>query len=100
MTSPFFILIILLAAVALVAANAYLISREYFEMVAMRHMPVDDARLLRKQNTLQVFTAGLFPAALALIPVINVAAPLFATSYFVHIFKQVAASSVNTGKYR
>lgn len=84
----------------LVAANAYLISREYFEMVAMRHMPVEDARLLRKQNTPQIFMAGLFPALVSLIPVINLAAPLLATSYFVHIFKQVAATSVNTGRYR
>ncbi len=89
-----------LGAAALVAANAYLLSREYFEMVAMRHMPVEDARLLRQQNTPRVFMAGLIPAAMALVPVINIAAPLFATAYFVHIFKQVAASSANTGRYR
>ena len=89
-----------LGAFALLGANAYLISREYFEMAAMRHMPVEEARLLRKQNTPQVFAAGLIPAALALIPIANIAAPLFATSYFVHLFKQVAASSAKNGKYR
>lgn len=89
-----------LGALALVAANAYLISREYFEMVAMRHMPVEDARLLRKQNTPRIFMAGLLPAAIALVPLVNVAVPLFATSYFVHIFKQVAASSASSGRYR
>lgn len=82
-----------IGAAALVAANAYLIGREYFEMVAMRHMPVDEARLLRKENTPRIFAAGIVPALLSLVPVLNLAVPLFATSYFVHIFKQVRASS-------
>jgi CysZ protein len=79
--------------VALIVANAYLLSREYFEMVAMRHMPVDDARALRKMNTPQIFMAGFLPALLALIPIGNLLVPLFSTSYFTHIFKRVQASS-------
>jgi CysZ protein len=82
-----------IGAAALVAANAYLISREYFQMVAMRHMPIDEARLLRRENTPRIFAAGIVPALLSLVPVVNLAVPLFATSYFVHIFKQVRRSS-------
>ena len=80
-------------AVALVAANAYLIGREYFEMVAMRHMATEDAREMRKQNGPAIFFAGLVPAVVSLIPVVNLAVPLFATSYFTHLFKSVRASS-------
>ena len=58
-----------IGAAALVAANAYLIGREYFEMVAMRHMPVDEARLLRQENTPRIFAAGIVPALLALVPI-------------------------------
>ena len=82
-----------IGAVALIIANAYLLSREYFEMIAMRHMPVDEARQLRKENSPQVFAAGFVLALLSIIPVVNLAVPLFATSYFVHIFKRVQASS-------
>jgi CysZ protein len=82
-----------IGALALIVANAYLLSREFFEMIAMRHMPVDEARLLRKENTPQVFAAGFVPALLSIIPVVNLLVPLFATSYFMHIFKQVRASS-------
>ena len=82
-----------IGAVALIIANAYLLSREYFEMIAMRHMPVDEARQLRKENSPQVFAAGFVPALLSIIPIVNLAVPLFATSYFVHIFKRVQASS-------
>jgi CysZ protein len=30
------------------------------------------------------------PAGLALIPFVNILVPLFSTSYFVHIFKQIS----------
>lgn len=80
-------------AIALVAANAYLLSREYFEMVAMRHMSAEEARILRRENGPSVFLAGLLPAAFSLVPVVNLAVPLFATSYFTHFFKSVRASS-------
>ncbi len=82
-----------IGAAVLIAANAYLIGREYFEMVAMRHMPVEEARFLRKAYTPRIFAAGIIPAVLSLVPLLNLAVPLFATSYFVHIFKQVRAFS-------
>ncbi len=78
-----------IGAVMMVIGNAYLLGREYFSMVAMRHMPVRGARELRKLNAGRVFAAGLIPAGLALVPVVNLFVPLFATSYFVHIFKKV-----------
>lgn len=80
-------------AIALVAANAYLLSREYFEMVAMRHMTAEDAKILRRENGPSVFLAGLLPAAFSLIPIVNLVVPLFATAYFTHLFKSVRASS-------
>ncbi|MBL8791492.1 MAG: sulfate transporter family protein [Rhizobiales bacterium] len=82
-----------IGVVALVLVNAYLISREYFEMAAMRVMPVEDARELRRQNAMSVLIAGLLPALLALVPIVNLTVPLFATSYFVHLFRQARASS-------
>mgnify|MGYP006278530853 CR=1 FL=1 len=51
------VVILGVGAVALVAANAYLIGREYFEMVAMRHLPAADAREVRKQNAPAIFFA-------------------------------------------
>ncbi len=80
-------------AFVLVAANAYLIGREYFEMVAMRHMPVEEAKILRKENSPTVFIAALLPAMMSLVPFLNLAVPLFSTAYFTHLFKSVQASS-------
>jgi CysZ protein len=74
------------AAVMLVA-NAYLLSREYFEMIGLRHMPKANALELRKANRRRIFVSGFIPAALALVPLVNLLLPLFATSYFTHLFK-------------
>ena len=80
-------------AFLLVAANAYLIGREYFEMVAMRHMPLEEAKTLRRENSPTIFVAALLPALMSLIPVVNLTTPLFSTAYFTHLFKSVQASS-------
>lgn len=82
-----------IGAIALLAANAYLLSREFFEMAASRHMPLEEARRYRKENAPAIFLAGIPPALLAVVPVVNVIVPLFATAYFVHVFKQARVSS-------
>jgi CysZ protein len=80
-------------AIALVLANAYLISREFFELAASRHMPLVEARRLRRENAAPVALAGLIPALLSLVPILNLVVPLFATAFFVHLFKSVQSSS-------
>ena len=80
-------------AIALVLINAYLLSREYFQMAAARHMPMADALQLRKEHSPQVLMAGFIPALVALVPIVNLVVPLFATSYFVHIYKRIRRSS-------
>lgn len=81
-------------AIVLITLNAYLLSREYFEFAAMRFMHPDAAKQLRKENAGAVFSAGFLPAVLSLVPIVNLTVPLFATSYFVHLFKKLQASSV------
>ena len=74
----------------LLFANAYLIGREYFEMIAMRHLAPIEARRLRRRHWIRLLVAGLLPALLALLPLANLLVPMFATSYFTHVFKAVA----------
>ena len=84
---------IAIGAVLLPAANAYLISREYFMLAAARHEGLDGAKALRRENALWLWIAGLVPALLALVPVVNFATPVFAASYFVHVYKRLARQS-------
>lgn len=75
--------------VAFLAANGYLIGREYFELAALRHLPEVEAKRLRRENRVMVFLGGLVIAGLLAVPLINLLTPLFATAFMVHLFKRL-----------
>ncbi len=79
--------------VAYLAGNGYLLSREYFEMVGLRHMPLEQVRALRRKNRATVWSAGALIAALAAVPLVNLLTPLFATAFMVHLFKSLEKQS-------
>lgn len=75
-------------------ANAYLLGRQYFEFAAMRFSPPAQAKALRKTNAAYVFLAGLPIAVFVSIPLINLATPIFAMAYMVHIHKRTSGKRV------
>ncbi len=79
-----------LGLVILFLANAYLLSREYFELAAMRFRPPAEAKALRKSHAGYVFFCGLPVAFFVSIPVLNLATPIFAMAYMVHIHKSMS----------
>jgi CysZ protein len=85
-----FILFAGLGVVILFLANAYLLSREYFELAAMRFRPPGEAKAMRKANAIYVFLAGLIVAVFVSIPILNFATPVFAMAFMVHIHKKLS----------
>jgi CysZ protein len=79
--------------VAFYLGNGYLLGREYFELAAMRHMPQAEAKQLRVANRGYILMCGLVIAGLASVPILNLLTPLFATSFMVRIYKQIAGRS-------
>ena len=75
--------------IAFYVGNGYLLGREYFEMVAMRHLPPAAAQGLRKANRVTVLLCGFVIAGLASVPILNLTTPLFATAFMVHMFKRL-----------
>ena len=71
------------------AANAYLLGREYFELVAMRHHERPAVRRLRSEHALRIFAGGLLIAVVLAIPIVNFLGPLFATAFMVHFVKRI-----------
>jgi CysZ protein len=69
--------------------NGYLLSREYFELVALRHLGPKEAASLRRTHRLPLLTAGFLVAALASVPLLNLFVPLFATAFMVHVYKRI-----------
>lgn len=74
------------------ALNGYLFGREYFELVALRHLTPMEAQMLRRRYHTRLFLFGVFVAFLFTIPVVNLITPLVATAAAVHIFKMLRAS--------
>lgn len=88
----FALFLLLIPGVNLVAfflVNGYLLGREFFEFAAMRFMPVEEARRLRKAHGGTVFAGGLIIAALLAVPILNLITPIFATIFMMHVFKRM-----------
>ncbi|MCW9035217.1 MAG: EI24 domain-containing protein [Rhodospirillales bacterium] len=66
--------------------NGYLLSREYFEMVAFRRADSLDVSAMRAKFKIPLFLSGIVIAFLMTIPVINLLAPVIATATMVHLF--------------
>ena len=75
--------------VILFFATAYLLSREYFLLTAMRFHWSDQAKAMRRARRGTIFAAGIPIALFVSIPIVNLATPLFATALMVHIHKRV-----------
>jgi CysZ protein len=79
-----------IGVLAWLAANGYLLGREYFELAAMRFYPAAQARALRQQHAGGVFLYGLLIAAFVAVPLVNLLTPLFATTLMVRAHKRLA----------
>ena len=80
--------------IILFLANSYLLGREYFELAAMRFRTPHDAKALRKSNAAYIFLAGMVIAVFVSIPLINLATPIFAMAYMVHIHKRMTGKRI------
>jgi CysZ protein len=89
-----FLLLAGLGVIILFLANSYLLGREYFELAAMRFRPPAEAKAMRKANAIYVFLAGMVIAVFVSIPLLNLATPIFAMAFMVHIHKRVAGKRV------
>ncbi len=76
--------------VAWIAANGYLLGREYFELAARRFRSAAQARELRRRCELQVYLAGLLIAGFVAVPLLNLLTPLFATTLMARLHKRLA----------
>jgi uncharacterized protein involved in cysteine biosynthesis len=72
--------------------NGYLISREYFQMVAIRHHEMEEVTRLRKTNASELYLMGIVIAFALTIPILNLIAPIIATAAMVHLYKKRVGS--------
>jgi CysZ protein len=62
----------------------------------MRFRPPAEAKALRKRNAAKIYFGGLFIAAFVSIPLLNLATPLFAMAFMVHLHKRLSEPKLIT----
>ncbi|GAB5469270.1 MAG: EI24 domain-containing protein [Rhodospirillales bacterium] len=70
--------------------NAYLLGREYFELVSIRHMTRRDMDGKRKEHSLLCFLAGFIIACLFFVPILNFFAPIVGAALMTHVVQRRA----------
>jgi uncharacterized protein involved in cysteine biosynthesis len=75
-------------------ATAWLLSREYFLLAAMRFRSPGEARVMRRAHSTSIFIAGLPIGLFVSIPILNLATPLFAMAMMVHVHKRLSGQRI------
>lgn len=75
--------------VLFILVNGYLLGREYYEMVAIRH--VDRHRVLhsRLEHSGKTFVGGAVIAGMFMVPFLNILAPIIGAAFMTHIVHQL-----------
>ena len=84
---PYLILLLLAAPLAYllgIAINGYLLGREYFELVAARHVPSREARALRSKHWTRTWFAGICMTVPLSIPIMNLLVPVLGVATITH----------------
>ncbi len=87
---PIYLLLFLLPPLNLVLyylLNGYLVSREYYELVALRRLEPRPARRLRRAHRGRLLLAGVILVFFMTIPIVNFVTPVLATAFMVHVFQ-------------
>lgn len=71
------------------AINGYLLGREYYEMVAIRHIDRRTVAHSRINHSGKVFIAGVLIAGMFLVPFLNILAPILGAAMMTHIVHQL-----------
>lgn len=78
-----------LGMVALWVINGWLLSREYFTMVAIRRMTPEAAHALRRANQGRLWIAGVLMAMPLSVPLVNLVIPVIGAAVFTHLFHRL-----------
>lgn len=74
----------LVGQAAFFALNGYLISREYFETVALRRLSATATKTVRRAYLGPVWLMGVVTALILVIPVVNILAPIIGVAAMTH----------------
>ena len=94
---PLYLLLPGVNLVVFYGVNAYLLGREYFELVGLRRLEPRVARRLRRSHQMRFFVAGLLITGLLTVPLLNLVAPLIAVAFMVHLVVELTGVQLPLG---
>lgn len=71
------------------ALNGYLLGREFFTLVAARHLGRQGAQAMRRHFAGQVWLAGMLMAAPLAFPLVNLLIPVLGVATFTHMYHRL-----------
>ena len=71
------------------AVNGYLVGREFYEVVGLRHEGARELKTNRRRNRVSVWLDGVLLVFIFTIPIVNLAGPTLGTAYFVHRYHRL-----------
>lgn len=86
--SPVYLIANVAAPFVFFAVNAWLLGRDFGDMVAVRHIPKAELPRWRRTNRFRRLLLGAIGTALLLIPVVNLLAPVIGAAMAAHLFHQ------------
>lgn len=86
---PLYLLVPGLNLVLFYLINGWLLGREYFEMVALRRLDPQQRRQMWRAEWLRIVLGGMVIAFLLTVPLVNLAAPLIAALFMLHLFERL-----------
>lgn len=92
---PFYLILLFTAVGPLIlflVLNSYLLGREYFELVAVRHFLPKDVRKIRRAHRDTIFLTGGLITVMFMVPLLNLLAPIIGAAIMVHVFHGIVGS--------
>jgi len=97
---PVYLLVPAINPLLFYGVNGYLLGREYFDLVALRRLDGVAATALWRERRGRWLLAGVAIAALLSLPVVNLAAPLVAASFMLHLVTEARGWAASSGRDR
>jgi CysZ protein len=91
---PLYLLLPGIGLVLFYGLNGWLMGREYFEIVALRRFDERQLARLWRAHRPRLIIAGIVIAVLLTLPFVNLAAPLIAALFMLHLFERLRSNAL------
>ncbi|MGH6988490.1 MAG: EI24 domain-containing protein [Stellaceae bacterium] len=71
--------------------NGYLVGRQFFLLIALRRLDILTANAMWRHYRLRLVTSGAAIAFMLTVPIVNLAAPVWAAALMLHLFERLRA---------